>query len=141
VKLVITGSPRTAKNSQRIFTNKRTGKPFITSGKSAADWGPDAVRQLVEQRCAQGPVGMRCLGPHVDFPLRNDVHVKALIYRDRRSGDLDNFEHAIGDALQKAGVIKNDNQIESWDGSRKLIDRINPRVEIEITPMETPCPT
>lgn len=134
MRLVIKGVPRTAKNSQRIFVNKKTGKPFITSGKSAADWGPNAVGQLMEQYAhlrhrANGTTG---------YAIIEDVQVKALIYRDRRTGDLDNFQHAIGDALQRAGVIKNDSQIESWDGSRKLLDKANPRIELEITPMETP---
>jgi len=130
VRLRIDGVPRTAKNSQRIAMNKKTGKRFIIAGKSAGTWGESAVGQLMEQYAhlrhrAKGTTG---------YSITEDVHVKALIYRDRRTGDLDNFQHAIGDALQKAGVIKNDKQIESWDGSRKLIDRENPRVEIEIEP-------
>jgi Holliday junction resolvase RusA-like endonuclease len=70
--------------------------------------------------------------------LTADLHVTALIYRDARRGDLDNFEHAIGDALQKAGIIKNDSQIESWDGTRKLLDKERPRVEITIEAMDAP---
>jgi hypothetical protein len=32
-------------------------------------------------------------------------------------------------------VLADDRQIASWDGSRLLIDRENPRVELEVTPM------
>ena len=131
MKLVIEGIPRTAKNSQRIFRNKRTGAAFIVAGKSAESWGAQAVRQLIEQYS-----NLRHRANHTaDCRITQDVHVKALIYRDRRVGDLDNFEHAIGDALQKAGVIKNDSQIESWDGSRKLLDKARPRVELTIEAM------
>lgn len=128
IRFVITGAPRTAKNHQRIVTNKKTGKSFIIAGKSAKGWGTDAVNQLAEQK------------PYPSWPaIACPVHVRALIYRDRDLGDLDNYAHAVGDALQKAGVIVNDKQIESWDGSRKLIDRVRPRVEITIEPFkETP---
>lgn len=122
MRFVIKGAPRTAKNHQRIVTNKKTGKPFIISSAPAASWGPQAVNQLVAQKRGMCAIA----GP---------LHVRALIYRDRNTGDLDNYQHAVGDALQKAGVILNDRNIESWDGTRKLIDRANPRVEITIEPM------
>jgi Holliday junction resolvase RusA-like endonuclease len=35
--------------------------------------------------------------------------------------------------LQSAGILSNDNQIEDWDGSRRLKDAGRPRVEIYIT--------
>jgi Holliday junction resolvase RusA-like endonuclease len=123
---VVKGAPRTAKNHQRIVTNKKTGKPFVIASAPASRWGRKAIGQIV----SQWPVRMCAMaGP---------LSVRALIYRDRRVGDLDNYLHAVGDALQKAGVILNDRQIESWDGSRKLIDKTNPRVEIELTPMDAP---
>jgi len=63
------------------------------------------------------------------------MHVKALFYRGANRGDLTGFKQAVGDALERSGTIVNDSIIESWDGSRKLIDRKNPRVEITIEPM------
>src|ERR1017187_7823878 len=89
------------------------------------------------QRRAGGPPGMHRPGAGSIFPLTIGVNVCALIYRARAVGDLDNYLHAVGDALQKAGVLANDKQIEGWDHSRKLIDRECPRVEIEITPLST----
>lgn len=125
IRFIVTGAPRTAKNHQRIVTNRKTGKPFIIAGKSAKGWGADAVNQLATQK------------PRPDWPaMPGALHVMALVYRDRNVGDLDNFLHSVGDALQKAGVILNDKQIESWDRSRKLIDRERPRVEVYIEPFD-----
>jgi Holliday junction resolvase RusA-like endonuclease len=53
---------------------------------------------------------------------------------DRRSWpDLIGLLQATSDILQKAGIIKNDKLVVSYDGSRIVgIDKQNPRVEIEI---------
>lgn len=126
MKLVIEGPPRTKKTGQRIFRNKKTGAPFITSKASASAWEKDAIRQLKLQALCMGKEG----------PIERPVHVMALFYRDARRGDLTNYQQALGDALQSAGIIANDSLIESWDLSRKLIDREWPRVEIWIRDME-----
>ena len=52
---------------------------------------------------------------------------------NRSKPDLINLEEATADILEVAGVVENDRNIVSWDGSRIMgIDRDNPRVEIEI---------
>jgi Holliday junction resolvase RusA-like endonuclease len=143
MRFTIVGIPRTKKNSGRRI--KRGNRVYSVPSEAAVFWEALAISQLMEQRRAQGPIGMRCLGPHVGFPLRDDVHVCALIYRDADRGDLVGFLQAIGDALQGGHgkskipcVLTDDEQIASWDGSRLFVDKDNPRVEIEITPMETP---
>jgi Holliday junction resolvase RusA-like endonuclease len=123
VKLVIKGPPRTKKTSQRIL-RAPGGRPFVMPSKASRAWEKSAIEQLVTQK------------PWADWPaVAGPVSVRALFYRDADRGDLTNFEQGVGDALQAAGIIINDRQIESWDGSRKLIDRTNPRVEIELLPM------
>lgn len=67
------------------------------------------------------------------LPIEAPVGIEAHIYRDRNVGDLSNFLEAIGDMLQAAGIIKDDRQIQDWDGSRRLKDADNPRVEVFIT--------
>ena len=138
MKLVIEGAPRTAKNNQRIVTNPRTGKPFIIASKSKGAWATLLVdgikRELV--RIGDEAVDRGAVHYLPALPISQPIQVKALFYRDRNIGDLDNYAHAVGDALQKAGVILNDKQIESWDKSRKLIDRVRPRVEITIEPFD-----
>ena len=110
-----------------MFKNRRTGASFPMPSDASARWTLEAVMQLTRQiRAARGrAVATFACG----------VNVRALVYRQRDVGDLDNYLTCIGDALQKAGVLANDKQIEGWDGSRKLIDRARPRVELHLTPL------
>jgi Holliday junction resolvase RusA-like endonuclease len=124
-RLVVLGAPRTKKNHARIVRNRATGQPFIIQGASAQGWEKTAVLQLKAQWRGRPPLG----GP---------VHVAALVYRDRAVGDLINFLSSVSDALERAGVVCNDRQIVSWDGSRPLKDADRPRVEITISETEEP---
>ena len=71
----------------------------------------------------------------IDYP----VNVKVIYYvKTKRRIDKTNLESAIMDVLVKAGVLADDSAISpdivvSTDGSRVLIDKLNPRIEIEIT--------
>jgi Holliday junction resolvase RusA-like endonuclease len=62
------------------------------------------------------------------------VHVKALYYlATARTPDLCNLMASTHDILERCGIIMNDEQIKSVDGSRIMgKDAANPRVEIEI---------
>jgi Holliday junction resolvase RusA-like endonuclease len=138
VKFTILGVPATKKNSPRMFRNRRTGTSFPMPSKASADWTESAVAQLAATWGRSSHVtaidsrrGIVTMGYG---PIQCGVSVKALVYRARAVGDLDNYLTCVGDALQKAGVIVNDKQIESWDHSRKLIDRARPRVEVEVSP-------
>lgn len=128
MKLTIVGPPRTKKNSGRRLM--RGGRVFSVPSVAAVNWQATAIDQLKRQWSRAAPL----CGP---------VSVRALIYREARTGDLVGFLQAIGDALQGGHgkskipcVLADDKQIESWDGSRPLLDRRNPRVEIEIDPIE-----
>ena len=65
------------------------------------------------------------------------VNMTALIYREKNVGDALNYLEAIADALERAGVVKNDRLIVSFDGSRLLKDADRPRVEVVLTTLET----
>jgi len=147
MRFVIEGPPRTAKNSQQIARTRR-GTPFVTKGHVARDWQRDAVRQLTKQYPQQVAgtkleTGAVCI--KVDRKrgivtwfynvVTAPVNLRALIYRDKRTGDTVGYLQAICDALEAAHVIANDKQIETFDGSRPLVDRERPRVEIELTPL------
>lgn len=122
IKIVIPGNPRTKKNSQRILTNKKTGRSFIAPStafqkyeKAARATIPQSVRKAIDYR----------------------VTVKCLYYMHTlRAVDLSNLLEATDDILVKHGVLADDNcrVIASHDGSRVLYDKINPRAEIYITP-------
>jgi Holliday junction resolvase RusA-like endonuclease len=117
MNFTIVGRPATKKNSSRIFLNKRTGARFIAPSQYATNWNYTAVKQIIEQ----GGDSME-----LECPL----NLRALIYRDRAVGDIGNYLSAICDALQDSGAIVNDKWITQFDGSRLLIDRVVPRVEI-----------
>ncbi len=119
----IHGAPRTKKNSQRIVRPKGGGSPFIIQGKPHDAWSKTAILQLR----AQAGGAAAAAAP---------MNLRARIYRERRTGDLGNFLAAVCDALERAGVVENDKWILGFDGSRLLVDRHIPRVELELTPLE-----
>lgn len=138
MKLVITGAPRTKKNSTRRLM--RGGRLLTVPSVAAVEWQAEAIRQL----CKQYAILRHRARDTRDCRITEDVAVAALIYREANVGDLVGYLQAIGDALQGGHgkskvpcVLIDDKQIKSWDGSRPLIDRKNPRVELTITPAES----
>jgi Holliday junction resolvase RusA-like endonuclease len=122
--LVIDGPPVSKKNSGRIARAKN-GRPFLLPSKAWVRWYEAARLQLrVQWSALHGR------------PLDTPCAVSATFYRKRRIGDLDNFLAALGDCLQRAGVIENDALIRSFDGSRLDADSKRPRIELTITPSE-----
>ena len=118
----ILGPPVTKKNSARIVRNRKTGVPFLLQSKPHEKWVKSAVDQLLGQRR--------------EHALTVPVTMAAKVYRAKRIGDLGNYLAAVCDALEEAGIVANDRLIQSFDGSRLLHDKENPRVEIQIEPME-----
>lgn len=57
----------------------------------------------------------------------------AIFYRDANRGDAVGYYQGLADVLEKAQVITDDKFITQWDGSRLLVDRENPRVELVLT--------
>ena len=116
------GPPRTKKNHQRILRGAG-GKPTIAQSKEYIQYEKDCLWQIRSPpRPLAGPVNVRCL---YYMPTRRRV-------------DLTNLLEATDDILVKAGVLADDCAavVAGHDGSRVLLDRKNPRVEIEITEME-----
>lgn len=127
VRLVISGAPRTAKNTQRIARKHDDARtPFIIAGRSAGAWQKSAVLQLRSQ-AARAPRA----------PIVSPVNMRALVFREKRVGDLGNYLAAICDALELSGVVANDRWIMGFDGSRLMHDKIRPRVEIYLTALAT----
>lgn len=128
VQFVFSGAPRTKKNSQRQFMAvSKAGKRYrrVMPSKAYCDW-----LDLVRAQAFEVMGDLRTKG--VTFPITGPVAVKAHFYRQRDCGDLCGFEQALGDALQDIGVIDDDRQIVSWDGTRLLKDARNPRVVVSI---------
>lgn len=116
----VPGPPITKKNSQRIFRNPRTGKPFIT--KSAAYEDYEAAASYWLQPIPPAPIETPCT-------------VKCTYYMPtRRLVDLTNLLEATHDLLVRFRILKDDNSriVCSVDGSRVYTDKENPRTEITI---------
>ena len=123
-RYLIPENPISKKNSQRIATNHKTGKPFILQSKNYTDF--EAAASYYLQPKPKDPI---------DYP----VTVRCIFYmRTRRKVDKSNLEAAIHDILTKFGIIADDNRdiVASTDGSRVYYDKDNPRVEIEISPLK-----
>lgn len=135
INLVITGQPAVLKNDKVIVRMgktcsccKRKPNATLVSSKRITSWYKRALRQLP----AQWPFAE---------PIPEEVHVNAAIVtyaHDKRRRDLDNTFGVAQDALQPtsgwSGILTNDCQIKSLDGSRLRYDKENPRVEITLTP-------
>lgn len=123
-KFIITGNPMIKKNSRNVVRNKSTGRMFPIKSKRLNGAESDALGELEKQKRS-----------YMTYPYAVPLHVRFMFYRgDRRGVDLSNLYEFAQDVLQEAGIITNDVQIESHDGSRKLYDKQNPRTEIYIAP-------
>lgn len=115
-------NPISKKNSQQIFTNRMTGRPFITPSQQFKDY-ENAALWYIPKRFK------------IDYP----VNVQCIFYmKTRRKVDLTNLLEAVDDIMVKAGLLADDNFtiIQSHDGSRVFVDPKNPRTEVCITKSE-----
>jgi Holliday junction resolvase RusA-like endonuclease len=71
--------------------------------------------------------------PQLQLAVSAPVALAAVFYRDRASGDLMGYVQGLCDLLQHCGIILNDRQVASLDGTRLDKDAGNPRVEISLT--------
>jgi Holliday junction resolvase RusA-like endonuclease len=127
VILVIEGLPSQKKNSPQIgYVGKKCpvcgrGQPRVFPDPKYRKWEKLAIPQLQAQWMGRPAVGGK------KHPLRID----AVFYLGKRQHyDLSNLLAALGDVLEKAGVITSDYWIDSWGDSRRDRDWDRPRVEI-----------
>ena len=123
--IILKGNPTTKKNSQKIITNPATGRPMVIQGERYQAYEQACFWQLVWQS--------EKIKSKLPKPPYN---VQCVYYRDsNRRVDLGNLLAATCDILVNAGILPDDNfkVIASHDGSRVLVDKQNPRVEITIT--------
>lgn len=121
VKLILYGPPVTKKNSQRILRTG-SGRPFIQPSAQYKRYEADCLRQI------PGRIRQK-----IDMP----VNVQCVFYMPmRRRCDLVNLLESVCDILVRAEVLADDNfrVVAAHDGSCVLLDRENPRVEIDIVP-------
>lgn len=124
-KFTIPVHPITKKNNPRIFHTG--GRMVVLPSKAYEKFENDCLKIIPSKYRTK-----------INYP----VNIKVLYYvKTKRRIDKTNLESAIMDVLVKAEVLADDSAISpeivvSTDGSRVLIDKQNPRVEIEITKLE-----
>jgi len=133
LSFTIPGAPRTKKTSPRVFPGHRF--PRVLPSEAHEAWFSEAMSHAQQIRARLRQDGAQ-------LPLTGPVEVTALFYRENAvEGDLTGYMQALGDWLQQprhqpkrngAGIIGDDRQIHSWDGTRKAMDRAAPRIEVTI---------
>ena len=124
LKFTIPLPPKTKKNHQRIQYNYKTKTRYIGQSEAYEEY-EKACLYLIPGRARQ----------QIDYP----VNIKATYYmREARRVDITNLHSALHDVLVASGVLKDDSSLSprivvGTDGSRVLVDRNNPRTEVEIT--------
>lgn len=117
---IITGPPRTKKNhGRRIKRGKRT---YTIPSEAYETWNESAQLQFAKIRAEAS----------IRLPITENVNVRALFMRHADVGDAVGFYQAIADSMENAGILENDRQIVSWDGSRLLKDKDNPRIIVAV---------
>lgn len=113
LSLTILGAPRTKKNHGSVI--QRGKRRYHIPSAAWTKWVHAA---------GVVPVGLGC--------IKRDVNCRALFYRDALRGDAVGYYQGLADFLENRGLVLNDKLIVSWDGSRLLLDRENPRVEVTL---------
>jgi len=118
IKFIIPLQPISKKNSQQIFINSKTGKPFIAPSAKYKEYETAAAWFIPRHIHINEPVNVKCL-----FYMKN-----------RQKCDLTNMLEAIDDILVKCGLLADDNYtiVEAHDGSRIMHDKEKPRTEVYI---------
>lgn len=128
-------NPRTKKNGQEIMFNSKLKNGFFKKTAYGLKYvGVPFVSQ--NDRYKQYEIDSGWFLKKIPQPINEPVTVKCTFYRkDNIRCDLTNLLEAIDDILVKYKILADDNfnVIASHDGSRVLIDKNNPRTEIEIT--------
>ena len=122
VFLTIPGAPRTKKTSNKIW--KVGNRKVVMPSEAWMAWRDDVVAHIAEH--VPGVRTMRLAVP---------LNCRALFYRDANRGDAVGYYQGLADVLEEIGLLADDEHIVSWDGSRLLLDRVNPRVEVTLTPL------
>lgn len=116
MRFTISGSIRSKKNSKQII--KVGNRHIPISSKAYKAWEKEAHKELSIQ--SRG-FGVRIV----------PVHITATFYYKGSRPDIHGAMESLADCLQ-GYVIADDRQIESWDGTRIIHDKENPRTEFEI---------
>lgn len=111
-RFVIPRRPLSKKNHRPIFRNARTGRSFLGKSPELRAYEAHCISHLSLTWRRRGALTCR-------------LWVESHAYFENRVGepDLLGWQETLWDCLEAAGVIANDKQVESSDGSRKHLRR------------------
>lgn len=116
----VLGMPRTKKTSDELGWVRGRIRKF--PAKAWREWAEHAL--------------LRWSSPAPRRPLAQRLNCRALFFlAPRQHGDAAGYYQGLADLLEKRGVVENDRLLVSWDGSRLIHDRSEPRIEVELTPV------
>src|SRR3990167_6619579 len=125
--VTIFGAPRTKKTSNRLVSAGR--RQYVLPSKAWTTWCRTARFIFFDRDVdLMWSETFACYG--LRRPIAASVSCSAIFYRDADRGDLVGYMQGLADLLEKRGILKNDRQIVSWDGTRLALDREIPRVEV-----------
>lgn len=136
--------PTTKKNSQQIYINARTKRPFVSQSDAYKKYERSCKEYLITTTTKISNILSDIIttpqsADTASFPISYPVNIQAIYYRgDRRRVDLPNLHEALCDILVKYGILEDDNFniVAGMDGSKVLYDKEHPRTEITITKLE-----
>lgn len=119
----ITGNPIVKKNTQKVI--HRGGRSFVVYSAQYRGWLNNAMDELALQKRPEQPI---------DYPV---LLVCKFFMQTKRLVDLSALYEGIQDTLVKMEILADDNFniVAGHDGSRVLLDRERPRIEIAIVPV------
>lgn len=98
--------------------------PRLFPSPQYQEWHRKAVAEMLPK--------VQELKPYL--PITCAVHCWVQIYRERDTGDKIGYLQGVYDWLQDMGILSDDRQVLSDDGSRMHTDVESPRVELVISP-------
>lgn len=130
--LTYSGEIYSKKNSKRIITNARTGRPLIVSNDKAKIQEVEMAWSFTAQ-CAQTTWKTFIKKP-AEYEGR-EFEIEVFIFqKNKQRRDLDNQLTAILDGLVAANIIPDDSNkfVKKLTVTQAGIDKENPRAEIKI---------
>lgn len=139
IELIITGKPMIKKNSRpnRVLYPKGSKITKLRGGTNIFMPGNQKLRAVTfksnDLQNAEEAAIYELKSQFSGEMIRSAIHAQFTFYvPDRRKRDLSNLYEFPQDCLEEAGIIENDNQIFSHDGSRMKYDPQYPRTEISL---------
>lgn len=117
---LVSGQPIVKKNTQKVVRVR--GRTFVAYSPQYKEWLHRAMDELALQRRPEQPI---------DRPI---ILMCTFFVQTLRVVDLSALYEGIQDTLVKMEILKDDNAwiLIGHDGSRVVLDRVNPRTEVSI---------